>query len=740
MSLKKSNNYASARKNELAINSTLSELPCTPHSGVHDTEAPNKLKPQFPDPEKGFMPLSPLLVHTLSKVVLKYMQQLVASRGADVDLSYWQKTTVEILGITERDRALVIPARAGAGKSTWITAFLLALCDLYLVNDPFVFSLGGIMLVIQKVETLNDILDTIEEYFPGHAESFMVALQGWSRSGQEHGFCSNKHVSGYHECGKQNCPWASGCKVLSFQDRASSGFCLGMTQRRFSMLRDSGGLDHFLFRAIDGQERSVPRRFIVFDEKFDMARQEGLTVDQIYRALDSIERTAKRLRLPDSEARLIQDVSVHRILTPFQALRKSCEGDGKWTRPDIPFGFCQLTDETVCNNLLQFHTIFFGRRIQLFTPELKDCVNAMIAFAKEPCLFVKQGGFKVIVGHPREITFASAQSIIFDATAEVDGDYLYLDDARFLPSSPALHMRQVTFHVFTHPDLNVSKSAMQKPWKLPAFQSLIEILLTQLKGDTFLCTYKDFAGAFADGLSDEAIERIPMLTTKEPPCIPYFGGANGANNFNHCSNVIMVGYPRFAPIDYLQHTYAAWGPYGFRDEILTATEHFNIDEIDRKNVFCDLPMLTRYQHMHLSARIEQETYRCALRNYKCTAKIQVCLFCPSEGLLELLLSRFDGCSVKYYNTLPDCVAFQRDSSRTYGGNPTTYSKLASFLTKWNGKPIKSCDLREQLDISDSAWKDLMKSDRTKQLLKDYDVTRTGRGPNTTLQRQEKLCA
>ncbi len=739
MSPKKNNKYPRARKTDLATNFTLSELPFTPNSLVHETKEPIKLKPQLPDPRNAFAPLGNYHIVRLTKIILGYIEQLLQENGASIDMIYWRSITEDILGVTTRDKAMVIPARAGAGKSTWIKAFILSLCELVFARDPLVASLGGVVIVLQKVETLNELLGTIEGFFPGHAEVVMVALQGWSKSGQDHGFCHNKYAGTYRECRRERCPYASTCKVLDFLKRADSSLIVGMTQARFSLLQKADELTPFLFRSSLEHESLIPRRFLIFDEKFEMVQTSTLGVPQINEASTEVERVVTSLKFPDAESRKLQDMLHYRVLKPLQEIRRNCElADSNID--EIPFGFCSLKGENLLDSLLDLPKKYRGHRKGLLNPIYQNCVGVMQQLFEKPCLFVKSGGFRVISKQPREIRFGSAQTIIFDATAEVDGDYRYLNDANFLPPSPALHMDMVTFHIFEHPDLNVSKSAMQKPWKLSAFVSLIESLIDHWEGDIFLCSYKEFAGFLPDLFPETANARIPKMANTDYICLPYFGGNNGANNFNHCTNVIMLGYPRLSPSDYLQKAYAAWGEYGFSDEIRDITRKMKSEGKIPRNAFKELSMLNEYENMHLAARLEQEIYRCALRNAVCEHQINIALFCPSTQLLSTLLDRFAGCSVKYYDSLPDCVAFHRDKSRTYGGNPTTYSKLASFLFDWNGAPIKASDLRSQLDISESSWKDLMKSVRTRQLLKDYEVVRTGRGPNTTFLRQMKLCA
>ena len=82
--------------------------------------------------------------------VMHFVRELCHRRGAAVDFEYWRKITKRVLkGLADR-KPLVCPARAGSGKSTWITAFLLAACELQIQGDPLA-SVFSVLLVLQKL-------------------------------------------------------------------------------------------------------------------------------------------------------------------------------------------------------------------------------------------------------------------------------------------------------------------------------------------------------------------------------------------------------------------------------------------------------------------------------------------------------------------------------------------------------------------------------------------------------------
>lgn len=694
----------------------------------------------LPNPLAGFQPLNDFQLHRTLQLVMRFLGKICTERGIQLDLGYWKQRTRDILSTQNPGEALVIPARAGAGKSTWLLAFVLALCELHLSGDPLASALGGAVLVLQKVESLNEIVSAVEKHFPSLAEAPVVALQGWSESGQRRGFCQNAQATSYEDCGKASCPFASNCDILRFGQQAEHAYIVGMTQARFQLLRQANALTPFLSRTPENGEAPIHRRFLIFDEKFEFAQTLSLNTQLIDQASSELEELIRTRNVSDRAIGLTQTNFSVWVRAPFQRLRKQLVIEREGYVEDMPFGICTLKteDPEVREGYQRFRVSFSKSRRRYLTPALNDCLLAMDALYKEECLFVKYGGFTVLVVANHSLQYHATQTILFDATSEVDGDYLYLKHIRFLPTSKALHMRKVTFHIYSHPDLNVSKQAMQKSWKLPAFAALVEQLAPQIEGQIFLCTYKAFAEHLLSLLPKDVRGRMAIMPERDTACLPYFGGNNGANQFNQCSTVILLGYPRLSPQTYLQRAYAAWGWHGVRGEIERAVDHLEFIEQSNGFMFSELPSLYRYQSLHLAARLEQEIYRCALRNPVCEDAINIFLFCPPEGVTDILLPRFNGCQVHEYDQLPNCVALQKDSARSYMGKPTAYSKLAAFLATWDGTRIHTSTLRQQLEISSSAWKDLMKSERCNRLLNSHNISKIGRGPHASFQKEETM--
>lgn len=686
-----------------------------------------RLRPRVPNPERSFCQLSRFMAEKLTKAVIDELRRICKARDAPLDYGYWKKITMKILLKGVPNRALIISARAGSGKSTWITAFILAVSRLWLNKDPLAEALGGILLVFQKVETLNALYETLSTTFPGK-RSPMVPLQSWSKSGQEQGYCKNTEVRDNRECDPSRCPYSEECKVLSFHKEKDGAFILGITQARFAIMRRSGELGQCLTRRLGS--KTVHRRFLICDEKPPMVEEYTLNMETITKASSELEALIEKRGANDLTIASIQKSLGYCIERPFQQLRTETGHTG--SQKSLPFGLCSLGElpQEDLDRYKQFKEKL-DRSPGYHTPAVNACVTVMDQLIKGECLYGRSGSFSIFATTAPIVNFDQSVTLIFDATAEVDGDYKGLTNCDILPSSPTGSFGNVQFHIWTDPIFNVSENAMKKAWKIPALATFAGELLEQYPGETFLCTYRSYAELLAQLLPHKEILKLPQ---REPPCVPYFGGTNGDNRFNHCTNVILMGYPRLSPQAYLRQTWAFWRNTGFEREIKNTLDIFRCQERPPAYLQDLLPCVRQYELYHLAARLEQELYRCAIRNPDNQKEIHVFMFAPPPELAKMLEARFPGCQVALHEEVPSCVERRRAESRLYKGGKSSFSRLADYIVSWKGPSIRVRALREELAISSSVWKDLIGSEKVKKLFEDHGITRVGRGINAELKK------
>ena len=571
------------------------------------TLQPTPLRRRQTGPTAPFDGLATAQVVFMADRVMYYIEELCRRRGAAVDFEYWRKVTKRVLkGLADRG-PLVCPARAGSGKSTWITAFLLAACELRLNNDPLadVFS---VLLVLQKIESLNGIRDTIADFFPNAPETLVVPLQGWTAASQKAGFCKNKQVTSFDQCRKDNCPFAASCDVLRFGQLAGQAFVLGVSQARFDLLRKGNALDGLLHQ----QENNHPR-ILVFDEKFEFAPLYHLTQTTLDAASSQLERLITQRDLKDRRVFEKQRWSTTLLQRPFSLLReRTCIELDEMTKlkADMPYGVCSLKDaaEVEKNRFYQFREYLNGPGRAFRTQQLSEAVEVIDHLYRGDCLFTKLGPFTILGADEPQITFGDSLTLVFDATALVDGDYEYLDVGR-LPDSEPRHMEKVHFHTYTAAEMNVSRQAMRKSWKLPGFCALAEDILRHYPGKMFLTTYKDLAAEIPKLLAPEAVSRLLL----DGETCPYFGGTNGSNDFSEASLVVLLGYPRLSPQTYLERAFVYWGPSGIREEVQEQMAQWSPLNVQQKpDLHAQLPLTMAYELRRRAARYVEEGGRGAV--------------------------------------------------------------------------------------------------------------------------------
>lgn len=682
-----------------------------------------------------FIGLTAAQVAFVGDRVMHFIHELCHQRGASVDFYYWRKITKSVLkGLTGR-KPLVCPARAGSGKSTWITAFLLAACELQIKDDPLadVFS---ILLVLQKVESLNSIRDTIADFFPNAPETLVVPLQGWTTAGQQAGFCKNAQVISFDQCPRDNCTYAVSCDVLRFGELAGQAFVLGVSQARFDLLRKGNALDGLLY-----QDENTHPRILIFDEKFEFAPLYHLTQTTLDAASSQLERLITQRDLKDRRVFEKQRWTTTLLQRPFSLLReRTCIELDETIKAmaDIPYGLCSLmdADNAEKERFGQFRDYLNGSGRAFRTPALSEAVEVIDRLYRGECLFTKLGAFTILGADEPQISFGDSLTLVFDATAQVDGDYKFLN-AEMLPQSKPRHMEKLRLHVYTSADMNVSRLAMRKSWKIPGFCALTEDILRRYDGKMFLTTYKDLAAEIPKLLDPQALSRLLL----DGETCPYFGGTNGSNDFNEASLVMLLGYPRLSPQIYLERAFVYWGRAGIREQVqeqMVQWSPLNVQQ--RPDLHTQLPLTMAYEVYHLAARLEQEIYRCQLRNAVCDKVVHVFLFAPPQALYDRLGKRFRGAMSVHENLTPSCIVQAQANAKTYAGQSTVYARFAAWLSGWDRAPTPLSSILHDTDIGAESWKKLRKSERFAPLLAQYGAEMTGRGRNVKIEEKSQKCA
>ena len=204
---------------------------------------------------------------------------------------------------------------------------------------------------------------------------------------------------------------------------------------------------------------------------------------------------------------------------------------------------------------------------------------------------------------------------------------------------------------------------------------------------------------------------------------------------------MLLGYPRLSPQTYLERAFVYWERSGIREQVQEQMAQWSpLNVQQRPDLHAQLPLTMEYEVRHLAARLEQEIYRCQLRNAVCDEAVHVFLFAPSQELLHRLAERFQGAKLWYEDRIPACIARAKATAKQYDGNPTVYARFVAWLSGWDRAPTPLDSILRDAEIGTESWKKLRKSERFAPLLAQYGAEMTGRGRNVKIEEKSQKCA
>lgn len=684
--------------------------------------------------EPGFRALNPYVRKRLYELTVAYLDKLCERSNFKVDKPYWKKIGGEIIDTGTADEVLIADARAGYGKSTFINAFVLSLIELSRENKEYRSELGGLVISFQKVEDLNRLVNLVGEFF-GDTED-IVALQGWTRSGKEEGFCKNPDVADYDQCQPKNCPYAANCQLLSFNARLKTALVVGVTHVRFRMYADSPLLLGAILSREDARVGMVPRRYIIFDESPHLERVTSISTPTFNGASSDFNRLIQRGKTNERSDRYFQYVLSSSVWYVFQHLRGQVgiyPSEDELGQQDAVAGRLTVGADEFMNQRRTYSNLLeriSQRKLPLTQQQRELFVTTGALFRGETCVFCRSNGFSIYKILPPEYLFRNQLTLIFDATAAVDEDYAGILSKRFLPRPDTDETHRLTLHVHRNPEMSVTKTSLKASWKIPAFARMIHDVLDDNPVPTYLVTYMNLAAPLYEALTaelpGELLKLITMMPKKEGQ-LPYFGGTNGSNAFNQCEQMIVLGLPRLTPEAFLTASCAAYGTETVLDELETYQEENGVI-LTRGWDLLKLPHITDYARHYLVARLEQEIYRTALRNFGSKKLIDVHIFCPQQTEFAMLCDRFPHADVKEHDTVPPYFTSGKALARNYKGGKTHFAQLGQLLRDGIALPVKASEVKARLNLNDNAWKELMRDERTNELLRSYGIARKGTGP------------
>lgn len=320
------------------------------------------------------------------------------------------------------------------------------------------------------------------------------------------------------------------------------------------------------------------------------------------------------------------------------------------------------------------------------------------------------------------------RSFIFSGTAGLLPELALNPDIDLLPTELPESYERLTIHVQRDGVIGMTRTGLQRSGAVQAVALWLQRLLpevAQRHGRVLLVTYKFLSQQLLELLGEEC--RSLVYTANMPdgsgPCLPYFGGVAGSNEFRDATAVICLGMPRVEPRVYLSRALAIDPDGAHAEELSRATE-----ALERQPCVLDM------QDHYLAHDLVQMAFRSRLRHHGDTTPVELWLTQPPGPVLKLLRDYFPDCAVDECPTLPEDCHLAVSTARQRKGSPAnTALLLNALLAVPEGEEITPAQLREQTGLTQNQYKEAIRAPSVKELFRTEFIT-FGSGKNQKIRR------
>lgn len=301
-------------------------------------------------------------------------------------------------------------------------------------------------------------------------------------------------------------------------------------------------------------------------------------------------------------------------------------------------------------------------------------------------------------------------------------------DIDLLPTELPESYERLTIHVQRDGVIGMTRTGLQRSGAVQAVALWLQRLLpevAQKHGRVLLVTYKFLSQQLLELLGEECRSLVYTVTRPDGsgPCLPYFGGVAGSNEFRDATAVICLGMPRVEPRVYLSRALAIDPDGAHVEELSRATE-----ALERQPCVLDM------QDHYLAHDLVQMAFRSRLRHHGDTTPVELWLTQPPDAVLALLHDYFGDCRFEKHNALPAECHSKLHTSKQRNGIQTNAARLyEALLAIPEGSETTPAQLREQTGLTQDQYKEAMRAAPVRELFRT-GFTTFGSGKNQKIRR------
>ena len=556
-----------------------------------------------------------------SNKIKQFLEKDKITQISDKQTKFYSDCTKLILSELNTKLPIIIPAKCGFGKSTFIKTLIETLIS---HKDEVGEEYMQLIVVANRINDLNDLKNSIEKEHGRYGDiPYITVLQSWNKNIK----CLNErdpilnYKASQNRC-NQNCEYKE-CSLIKQYKEMDISPILAITTERLNMISKENSIDKYKFF----HNNTKKREFLLIDEKPVIFNNKSISladINELKNILLKYQTNRNKQSIYNKKKSDILDKldSIEKLLISY--IKDYDKYDNFFILPEeIDF----MTD----------WKMVFGNKYNKKTANIKQMFENGIVWNKY------RNNFYLI----QDTTFNTGdlKTFIFDGTASMTLEYRNRDFVT-IKMDDYKDFNNLTFHVINE---SISKSKIKEyPEKLTAICDWIN---SYFKTDTYVISYKEALGYKVDEKLTEKLKNNSHIILDDNK-VPHFGNTKGENLWNKCNNMVQIGWNILDSGSYIAK-YLSLNA-GEKEKLISLKNepHEIYSLLKNSNGVFDNIDIDIHKIFDMIVNFEQEVFRTNIREFSSTEMVNVYVFLSSnknnDYLKALIEVRFWGCKVKEY--------------------------------------------------------------------------------------------
>ncbi|MBC2580845.1 DEAD/DEAH box helicase [Clostridium sp. DJ247] len=572
--------------------------------------------------------------------------------------------------LIDAGKTVIVPAKAGFGKST-----VIKIAAFNIINKSQGFgSQQGLIIASDKIKNLKTYMESIGEKY-----CYLIDSQG-------------------------ELP-----VKMQFAEQYRKPILLISTQR----LKMMGDNIKVFSEYKNERDEYCNRTMLIIDEKpelLDSQRIDQKFISDIRNSIENIKIKDKNIDLPNKE--LLKGLLQELDATFIKLTKEYADKEFYVHKAD---GRCLTSNDDLLFSLsdkyLDYDTVFKIEHVKRLVITLGGLWYNKIHLGNNHQFFRTLG----IMNYSYNF-----KTIIFDATAEIDLEYHDSSKYIFLKIDDDKKYNHV--NIYNYDNIHFSKSSLITGFgnnkKIESFSKFITNKFKDINGKIYLTTFNESVKVLKNTL--EKTDLMKHIVLDENGKIPHYGGTKGQNLWGKCNTAILLGIYSQTEDIYTSMAVSYYFLEIFKEaNAETLTEVLNYTSKGYSTSRLNLFRLTK-----ILVDLEQDIYRCAIRNYNSSEPINIYTFGlnkigtnvyqPEIGknywssLLGKISSRVKGANIIEVEEVPP----ELDKVLNYGNGDSIIGNLIRWVKEYEGTPILVSEFKKMFGISQKYFEKIFSNSAT----------------------------